>query len=205
MTTLSSGRMSYEVERIWKAAVVGCNILSWQLPGGNEESKKPSVSTSGVPGEIRMRYFLRTSRKRYCPSRSARSDKQGRPAATNTFDVDTIFLTIKTTLRQPRRYIPRGGGTTRMTIKRPRVKVGVTESAVSFNINQTRTKLCGGRLPNPSLKTKKILNHIPEMVYHLSHTVLQQQPINDHCCQQHLRNSLQCCTIIVLNKNFPCH
>jgi hypothetical protein len=109
VTTLSNGRMSYEVERIWKVAVVGCNILSWQLPAGIKESNKTSVSTSGVPGEIRMRYFPRTSRKRYCPSRSARSDKQGRPAATNTFDVDTIFLTIKTTLRQPRRYIPGGG------------------------------------------------------------------------------------------------
>jgi len=41
VTTLSNGRMSYEVERIWKVAVVGCKILSRQLPGENEESKKP--------------------------------------------------------------------------------------------------------------------------------------------------------------------
>jgi hypothetical protein len=79
-------------------------------------------------------YFLITSRKRYCPSRSARSDKQGRAAATNTFDVDTIWLTIKTVFRQPQRYVPEA---TRMTIKRPHVKGGVTESAVSFNINET--------------------------------------------------------------------
>jgi len=112
MTILSNGRIRYELERIWKVAVVSCKILSRQLPGGNEESQKTSVSTSGVPGEIRMRYFLCTSRKRYCPSGSARSDKQGRAAATNTFDVDTIFLTINTMLRQPRRLVPgKGGGT----------------------------------------------------------------------------------------------
>jgi len=110
MTTLSNSRISYELKRIWKVAAVSCKVLTRQLPGGNEENKKTSVSTSGVPCEIRIRYFLRTSRKRYCPSRSARSDKQGRAAATNTFDVDTIFLTIKTMLRQPRSFVPGWGG-----------------------------------------------------------------------------------------------
>jgi hypothetical protein len=41
--------MSYEVEKIWKDAVVGCKILFRQLPGGNDESNKTSVRTSGVP------------------------------------------------------------------------------------------------------------------------------------------------------------
>ena len=158
----------------WK----GFGRLRWSAvkyyPGNCPEemrkAKKTSVSTSGVPGEIRMRYFLCTSWKCYCPSRSARSVKQGRAAATNTFDVDTIFLTINTMLRQPRRLVPEEGGgqkTTRITIKRPHVKAAATESAVSFNINQTWTKLCGMWLPNPSLKTKKAQNHISEMVYHL--------------------------------------